>query len=139
MNITPVVTHHFVKSEDLNHHGTLFAGRSAEWFVEAGLLAAASYLPIGNIVCAKIHGMNFSMPVNLGDVAQFIGKAVHTGKTSLIANICLRVREQEVLNGFITFVHVDGEGRPFPHGVEIVAESEEDKALQKQARSLHRD
>ena len=31
-----------VKSEDLNHHGTLFAGRSAEWFVEAGFIAAGA-------------------------------------------------------------------------------------------------
>jgi hypothetical protein len=31
-------TMRLVKSEDLNHHGTLFAGRSAEWFVESGLL-----------------------------------------------------------------------------------------------------
>ncbi|MEL7655970.1 MAG: acyl-CoA thioesterase, partial [Bacillota bacterium] len=33
---------HLVKSEDLNHHGTLFAGRSAEWLVEAAFVAAAS-------------------------------------------------------------------------------------------------
>ena len=26
---------HLIKSEDLNHHGTLFAGRTAEWLVEA--------------------------------------------------------------------------------------------------------
>lgn len=25
---------HLIKSEDLNHHGTLFAGRTAEWLVE---------------------------------------------------------------------------------------------------------
>lgn len=28
-------TTHLVKSEDLNHHGTLFAARTASWFVEA--------------------------------------------------------------------------------------------------------
>ena len=27
-------TTRLVKSEDLNHHGTLFAGRMSEWFVE---------------------------------------------------------------------------------------------------------
>jgi len=31
-----MVTMRLVKSEDLNHHGTLFAGRTAEWFVESG-------------------------------------------------------------------------------------------------------
>ena len=35
-------TSRLVKSEDLNHHGTLFAGRTAEWFVEAGFVSAAA-------------------------------------------------------------------------------------------------
>ena len=39
-----VVTSRLVKSEDLNHHGTLFAGRTAEWFVESGFIAATSLL-----------------------------------------------------------------------------------------------
>lgn len=30
-----------VKSEDLNHHGTLFAGRMSEWFVEACSISGA--------------------------------------------------------------------------------------------------
>ena len=33
---------HLVKSEDLNHHRTLYAGRTAEWFVETGFVAAAN-------------------------------------------------------------------------------------------------
>ncbi len=55
-----------VKSEDLNHHGTLFAGRCAEWFVEAGFIAVASVLPAENIVCMKIHGLEFSRPGSIG-------------------------------------------------------------------------
>ena len=48
-------THRLVKSEDLNHHGTLFAGRSAEWFVEAGFVAASSLLNPKYLICLKIH------------------------------------------------------------------------------------
>ena len=33
-------TYHLVKGEDLNHHGRLYAGRNAEWFVESGFIAA---------------------------------------------------------------------------------------------------
>ena len=40
-----IITHHFVKTEDLNHHGTLYAGRTAEWFVEVGLMAAQDLVP----------------------------------------------------------------------------------------------
>ena len=32
MNIKTYVIHRHVKGQDLNHHGTLFAGRGAEWF-----------------------------------------------------------------------------------------------------------
>jgi len=45
MNMETLTIYHLVKSEDLNHHGTLFAGRGAEWLVEAGFIAAANLLP----------------------------------------------------------------------------------------------
>ena len=60
MKIRKVTTNHLVKGEDLNHHGTLFAGRAAEWFVESGFLAAAAWVPAENIVLVKINSMTFS-------------------------------------------------------------------------------
>ena len=57
MEITTCTTQHLIKSEDLNHHGTLYAGRSAEWLVESGFIAAANLTSPENIVCLKIHGM----------------------------------------------------------------------------------
>ncbi len=132
-----MITHHFVKSEDLNHHGTLYAGRTAEWFVEAGLMAAAFYLLPENIVCVKIHGMTFKRPVRLGETTQLISKIVYAGITSLIANIRLSVQNQEVVDGFITFVHVDKDGKPAPHGILLELFGEADIALHEQARKLH--
>lgn len=49
--ITQFTTYHLVKSEDLNHHGTLFAGRGAEWFVESGFIAAANLVNPKNLIC----------------------------------------------------------------------------------------
>jgi len=43
MNMETLTIYHLIKSEDLNHHGTLFAGRGAEWMVEAGFVAAANF------------------------------------------------------------------------------------------------
>lgn len=127
-----------VKSEDLNHHGTLFAGRSAEWFVEAGFIAAASALPTHNIVCLKIHGMTFTHPVPPGAIACFESKIVQAGRTSLVTYIRLKVRgrEEPVLDGFITFVHVNGEGKPQPHGLTLEFETDEERRLNQEARSL---
>jgi len=127
-----------VKSEDLNHHGTLFAGRSAEWFVEAGFIAAASVLPPENIVCLKIHGMTFTAPIRPGAITRFESKIVQTGRTSLVTYICLKLQGQEtpVLDGFITFVHVNAEGKPQPHGLNLEPKTEEDKRLNQQAKRL---
>lgn len=138
MEITPVITHHFVKNEDLNHHGTLFAGRTAEWFVEAGLMAAAQYLPADNIVCVKIHGMDFERPVHLGAVVKFTSKAVLAGRTSLVAHIRLEEGGARVLEGFITFVNVGPDGRPVPHGLALEPACEADAALARRAAALPR-
>jgi acyl-CoA hydrolase len=127
-----------VKSEDLNHHGTLFAGRSAEWFVEAGFIAAANVLPAGNIVCLKVHGMTFTYPIQPGEIARFESKIVHTGRTSLVTYICLKLqgRDEPVLDGFITFVHIDAHGKAQPHGLVMELASEEDRKLNEEAKSL---
>ncbi len=136
MGFTERITHHLVKSEDLNHHGTLYAGRCAEWFVESGFIAAASLTKPENIVCSKIHGMTFSRPVRRGEVVQFRSMIVHAGKSRLVAIIQMAGQGDEVLRGFITFVHVDAEGRPLPHGLTLTAETPEEKALQNEALGL---
>jgi acyl-CoA hydrolase len=136
METQTYITHHLIKSEDLNHHGTLYAGRTAEWFVESGFIAAASLTDPQNIVCLTIHGMTFKAPVHRGDMVRFESKVVDTGKTRIITHIRVLVRENLVVEGFITFVNVDLEGRPLPHGIQITVLSQEDMELQMKARSL---
>lgn len=136
MDVETVVTHHLVKSEDLNHHGTLYAGRSAEWFVESGFTAAASLVKPENIVCLKIHGMTFSRPVHKGEVIRFESKVVHTGKSRMVAYIRMISKGDKVLEGFITFVHVDLDGKTLPHGININPTLAEDIELNRQAQAL---
>lgn len=128
-----------VKSEDLNHHGTLFAGRSAEWFIEAGFIAAASALPAENIVCLKVHGLTFTHPIKAGEIACFESKIVHAGRSSLVVYVRLRLQgwEDPILSGFITFVHINGSGKADPHGLKLELSSEEDRRLNKQAQELN--
>jgi acyl-CoA hydrolase len=132
------VTFRLVKSEDLNHHNTLFAGRCAEWFVESGFIAAASVLPAKNIVCLKMHGLEFSKPINLGDIARFESKIVHTGRTSLKVYIQLirQSTKELIVSGFITFVNVDQNGISFPHGIKLELTDPQDQALKKIAETL---
>jgi acyl-CoA hydrolase len=136
MNQITYTTYHLVKSEDLNHHGTLYAGRTAEWFVESGFIAAASLTRPENIVCLKIHGMTFTAPVQKGSLACFQSKVVFTGKTRIVANIKLSTQGNDVVRGFITFINVDAANQPLPHGVVVEPLTEEDKALYEEAKQL---
>lgn len=136
MEIVSSCIQHLVKSEDLNHHRTLYAGRTAEWFVEAGFVAAASLVPPEGIVCMKIHGMEFKRPVRVGEIACFEGKIVYAGRTSMIAFIRMHVKGNEVVSGFITFIHVDDNGNPVPHGIEVEPKNPEEQILYDRAQIL---
>jgi len=130
------ITNRLVKNEDLNHHGTLYAGRSAEWFIESGFIAAAGLTRPESIVCLKIHGMTFMRPVRPGEIIVFESKIILAGRSSLHAYVRMQGKGEFVMDGFITFVHVDHEGRTLPHGITVTPESAEDLALQERARAV---
>ena len=127
---------HLVKGEDLNHHGTLYAGRTAEWFVESGFIAAASMTKPEHIVCLKIHGMHFTRPVHKGELVTFSSRIVLTGRTKICVYIEVSNRQQVAVRGFITFVHVDLDGKPQPHGLNFEPQTDEENALNEEAKAL---
>lgn len=123
-------TARLVKSEDLNHHGTLYAGRTAEWFVESSFIAAAT--AVGNpenIVCLKIHGLVFKNPVQKGDIVTFKARVAHLGSTSLTVHcrIYSETRSISPIEGFITFINVDENGNKVPHGLVLDETVDEDE------------
>lgn len=101
---------HLVKSEDLNHHGTLFAGRSAEWLVEAAFVAAASqHGRPQDVLCVNIHGFTFKKPVQKGDIITFFSKVARVGNTSITVYVkaMSEIHGTTHVDGFLTFVCVD--------------------------------
>ncbi len=136
MHMKTLTIHHLVKGEDLNHHRTLFAGRGAEWLVEAGFIAAADLLPPQYVLCLKIHGMTFQRPVRPGEVVRFDSKIVLTGRSRLIAYVRATTKEELTVDGFLTFVYVDDQGKSRPHGITIEAETSEEIELQERASQL---
>lgn len=129
-----------IKSEDLNHHGTLFAGRMAEWFVEGTFIAAASaYGNPNNIVCVKLHGLRFGTPGRKGDIIELETKVVYTGTTSITVHGKVTRNEEPaaLVEGFTTFVCVDENGRKMPHNlVQPQPDNEEEKQLIIRAKEL---
>lgn len=129
-----------VKSEDLNHHGTLFAGRGAEWFVEACFICGAKVTQKPeNIVCVNIHGLTFKIPGNKGDIINLETRIAKTGRTSFtIYGKMTKNNSKEILSdGFITFVFVDENSKTIPHNIVLEGPiDEEDIKIRERAKNL---
>jgi acyl-CoA hydrolase len=127
-----------VKSEDLNHHGTLFAGKTAMWVVEAGFIAAASLTHPENVVCINVHGMLFKKPVRSGHIIRLEGKVVLASKTRLVSYVKMldNATGEAYMDGFLSFVHVDLKGRATPHGIVLDYTDPEDIVLLERAKNL---
>jgi len=131
MSFKKSLSHRLVKSEDLNHHGTLFAGRCAEWFVEAGFVAVTQFLPVHQVVCLKLHGMEFLSPIKPGDVIRLESSVAYAGKSTIMSYVKIVNRKTESIacEGFMTFCHVDEHTKPTPHNIQIIPDTEEDLEL----------
>lgn len=129
-----------VKSEELNHHGTLFAGRTAEWFVESAFIAAATTMgDPKNVVCLNIHGLLFRHPVNKGEIVKFTSRVVGLGRTSIrvYTKMETELTKQKPVEGFITFICVDEKGNKLYHGQTLdETDDQEELMLRERARNL---
>lgn len=99
-----------VKSEDLNHHGTLFAARAAAWLIEAGFTTAAcEHGNTDEVVLRNLRNMSFSKPVQKGTVVRFTSRIVAAGNTSLTVAVTAKnaLTGELAIEGFITFVTID--------------------------------
>ena len=131
-DLPPIIASHLVKSVNLNHHGTLYAGQMAEWLVEVGFMTARAALRCDprRLVCIRLHGMDFRKSVASGETLVLEGRVVHVGRTSLSVHIAAHLVDHPdsdplPTEGFVTFVHLD-EGRATPHGLEVAPPEEPD-------------
>ena len=137
-NFPTFVSDRLVKYGDLNHHTTLFAGRGAEWFVENGFMAVASLTRPESIVCVKVHGMIFRRPVKNGTIVHCESMVVLAGKTSLVTYVHFGEHgtNAHIVDGFLTFVHVDPNGNPTPHGLSFEPGNKREEELHEAAKAL---
>lgn len=79
---------HLVKSEDLNHHGTLFAGRSTEWLVEAASIAAAAeHGRPQDVLCVNVHGFTFKNLYKREKYLLLHSRIARVGNTSITVHV----------------------------------------------------
>lgn len=127
-----------VKTDDLNHHGTLFIGKALTYLAETGFLNMA--LTYGNgdeIVFRALDGFRFFSPVPKGSILTYTSQIVRLGKTSATLYIKGECKLASTLNmeGYCTYVTVDEKTRvKKPHNMVLDSPSDEyEKELRQKA------
>lgn len=116
-------TIHYVKYEDLNVHGTLYAARGMTWFTEAAFASAA--LAVGGtkeLLLVGASDIKFSNPVPLGDIVSITGQIVKAGTTSFTVSVIMasELSGDIAIEGEATFVFVDSEiGKKKAHNIKL--------------------
>ncbi|HVP10986.1 MAG TPA: acyl-CoA thioesterase [Phycisphaerae bacterium] len=126
-----ISTTHLVKSEDLNHHRTLYAGRCAEWCVQMAYIAAESCFDVARpLVFMSIRSLSMRTPAQLGEIIQFTGRVDYVGESTIGIRVDgrkLQPKDEQkmVVTGTFLFCTVDEHGKAEPHGLPALAPKSE--------------
>lgn len=118
-----VTTNHLIKSEDLNHHLTLYAGRCVEWCVEMAYVTAQRCFDKSRpLVFMSIRSLSMRSPARLGDILQLTGTVDYTGDSTIGVRVDARLAQpagegRAVATGTFLFCTVDAEGKAVSHGL----------------------
>ncbi len=116
---------HLIKPEDLQHHGTLFAGRMADWLIETCFIAACRLVgKPEDVVCVQVHGISFTKSATNGDIIEIKARVALVGTTSITIHGQAFTNEENIpsVTGMATFVTVDKQGKPYAHGLSLSEE-----------------
>jgi acyl-CoA hydrolase len=114
---------HLVKSEDLNHHGTLYAGRCVEWCVQMAYIAAQNcFDEPRSLVFMSIRSLSMRAPALLGEIIHLTGRVDYVGESTIGIRVDGRKLQPKsdqktVVTGTFLFCTVDEQGQAAPHGL----------------------
>ncbi|MFC4637997.1 acyl-CoA thioesterase [Deinococcus hohokamensis] len=105
--------------KDTNYHGTAFGGWVLSLMDKAASVAAVRHAGTGgNVVTARMDGVDFHVPIRVGDAVALDARVVRVGRTSMTIRVDvyrenMASGEQELATtGFFVFVALDEQGRP---------------------------
>lgn len=114
---------------DTNASGTIFGGVILSYIDQAGAEEAICQ-GARRVVTVAMNQVVFHEPVFVGDLVSFYTELVRVGRTSVTVKVRVKSARRfnrgqvvDVTEAEITYVNVDGDGRPIPirdpHGVEV--------------------
>ena len=108
---------------DANPNGTIFGGVLLSYIDQAGAVGAREHVP-NRFVTVAMDSVEFRQPVFVGDVLSFYAAVKRIGRTSITMRVSVRAERftnpREVVSvteAVITYVSVDENRQPIPHGL----------------------
>lgn len=131
-------TYRWLKAEDFTAFGHHYGGNIIKWAEEEAGLYAARQLGTFDLATVAIASVGFPAPLaKQEEILKLEIRNVSFGATSLRFAVSVSAsRTQDVILDIaqITFVALNGEGRPRPHG--FTADTDNDSRLTKTAHPL---
>lgn len=128
---TEVITTQLVLPNDTNQLGNLLGGTLMHWIDIAAAIAAQR--ATGRVcVTASVDELNFHQPVRLGDVVTLCASVNRVFTTSMEVGVLVTAQTMDgkparrANNAYLTFVGIDGEGRPVRIS-QVIPETEEER------------
>ena len=103
----------------INIHTTIFGGILMQWIDIAAAIASARHAG-GPVVTASMDRLHFLTPVHVGEVVILQAQVNFAARTSMevgvrvLAENPATLQRRQTTRAYLTFVAVDGEGRPRP-------------------------
>jgi acyl-CoA hydrolase len=102
-----------------NVHGTIFGGILMQWIDVAAAIAAGRHAG-GQVVTASMDRLHFLEPVHLGEVVIIQAQVNYAARSSMEVGVRVFAEgrgdgllgRRQATRAYLTFVAVDGEGRP---------------------------
>ncbi|NJB35606.1 MULTISPECIES: acyl-CoA thioesterase [Flavobacteriaceae] len=112
-------TRKWVKPEDLNANGTLFAGKVLTWLDEQAVIYGIIQLENKRVVTKYMSEINFMSTATQGDIVEIGIEVKKFGHSSLTLNCEVRnkmTHETIVTVDNVILVNLNEAGKPAPHG-----------------------
>lgn len=112
-------TRKWISDKDLNSNGTLFGGRLLDWIDEEAYIYCACQLDNDIIVTRSMSKIDFMASARKGAIVEIGMETVKFGYSSITIRCEVRnKRSGKIITKVdeITFVNLNGHGKPAPHG-----------------------
>ncbi len=127
-----------VQPEDANPMGVAFGGKVMQWMDLAGAVAATRHAR-RPVVTASVDHLSFLAPIHVGDFVVIKAAVNYAGTTSMEVGVSVESEDPQTgqrhhtVRGYLTFVALDGRGRPTPIP-KVIPTSEQEKQRYEEAK-----